>query len=80
MLFLIKKHFLLKKYQSGLVAQWIELLTTDQRVGGSSPFEIGRVFLFINEFTYAYEDIWGADLSSLSLILINDKYEPYREQ
>ena len=22
------------------MAQWIELLTTDQRVGGSSPFEI----------------------------------------
>ena len=30
------------------MAQWIELLTTDQRVGGSSPFEIGRVF-YIND-------------------------------
>ena len=33
---------------------------------------------FINEFTYAYEDIWVAVPPSLSLILINIKYEPLR--
>ena len=33
---------------------------------------------FINEFTYAYEDIWVAVPPSLSLILINIKYEPSR--
>ena len=33
---------------------------------------------FINEFTYAYEDIWVAVPPSLSIILINIKYEPLR--
>ena len=36
------------KIISGLVAQWIELLTTDQTVGGSSPFEIA--FFFIKNY------------------------------
>ena len=34
-----------------------------------------KSFLFLLIFTYAYEDIWVACISSLSLILINFKYE-----
>ena len=33
------------------MAQWIELLTTDQRVGGSSPFEIANFFVKLDAET-----------------------------
>ena len=58
------------------MAQWIELLTTDQRVGGSSPSEIvlflnfKKLFLFIIGINSNIEERYIIIITIITIYLI----------